>query len=442
MARPKSCRLAAGTVAGLLAFSTGLAAQTLPLPALPADDPVAATDPTDPAAPPVAEVAAPGEPIHERGRAWEYGLGLGAGWDSNIEFREPSLSSWLISPRANLTRVVRSRNGELRIGGSGYWNGYPQQEDLSTYDATFHLDLGHRSSPRTTWRANGSYGFGYSDDSSVLTDQGVLLPLVKMQTLEGAVGVVRKLGGRSSFRLDGRIYRTEFEQDPDEPAQLADGQSIRSTAGLERTLGSRDGMALEYSLESTLGAPSEADAEGSYYFTHFGSLQWTHVLSPRSGLLLEAGGSYTAASEQASLATKANFYGGASYRRQVGRSTFSVFARREVAPAFGLGVSRLENRFGLDATIGMGRDWTLRLTGVHVKPETPPGEEVGYANPDEAYVSLGRRIGRVFEVSTNARYRRRSSTNALPVIEGFRAVLVVSVLSPTGASGAPRSDGR
>jgi hypothetical protein len=34
-----------------------------------------------------------------------------------------------------------------------------------------------------------------------------------------------------------------------------------------------------------------------------------------------------------------SFYGGASYSREVGLSSVVLFARREVVPAFGLGVS-------------------------------------------------------------------------------------------------------
>ena len=207
---------------------------------------------------------------------------------------------------------------------------------------------------------------------------------------------------------------------------------------MERRLGQRDTGAIQYALESTLaGQPTDAvDGGGSYYLTHYGSLQWTHILSPRSGILLEAGASYTPNAEQAGLGQQANFYGGASYSRQVGRSSIALFARREVTPAFGLGVSRLENRFGLSATIPMGRAWTLQLAGIHVMPETPEGAEFTYSTPDEASVSLGRRIGRLFEISTEARYRRRGATSTFPAIEEFQAGVFLSLLSPTGNSGA------
>jgi hypothetical protein len=437
---------------GLLAFSTALSAQTLPLPTLPEEpatvDPADPGDPTDPADPDQASDVGLVEPVavtQERPRAWEYGLGVGAGWDSNVEFRVPDgPSSWAVSPRADLARVFWGRQGQLRIEGAGNWVhypelNYPELEDASTYDATFRMVGSHRSSVNTTWRADGSYSLGYSDSSPILVEQGVLLPLVKTRTLAAALGVIRKLGPRTSFSLDGRLYRTVFDQNSTEAPGLSNGQSVRGTAGLERTLGQRDTMGLVYSLESTLGRtlPDAADREGSYYLSQYGSLQWTHLFSARSGFLLEGGASYTPGTEAAGLAQPVSFYGGVSYRRQVKSSSVTLFARREVSPAFGLGFSRLEDRFGLSTAIPVAREWTLRLSGTSVRPETPSGTDFTYATLEEAFVTLGRRIGRIFEISTEARYRRRGSTSTIPTVDEFRAGVFLSLLSPTGRSTAP-----
>jgi hypothetical protein len=205
----------------------------------------------------------------------------------------------------------------------------------------------------------------------------------------------------------------------------------------EQNLGSRNTGALEYSLESNLGrVPPDSTEGGSYSLTHFGSLQWTRVLTPRSGLLLEAGGSYTPDPVEAGLEREGSFYGGLGYSRMVKRSRLYLFARREVVPAFGIGFSRLENRFGLDAFVPFGRAWTLRLAGIHVVPETPEGAPATYASPDEAFVSLGRRLGRRFEILSEARYRRRSSTATIPAIDTFRAGVFVSLVSPNERSDA------
>src|SRR6185503_14817311 len=177
--------------------------------------------------------------------------------------------------------------------------------------------------------------------------------------------------------------------------------------GLERQLGSRSTAAVEYSLEYV-----RPDLPATSHATHFGSLQWTRVLSQRSALLLEAGASYTPDAARAGLDRQQSFFGGASFTRQVRRSSLTVFVRREVAPAFGTGTSRLELRTGLRGSIPMGRDWELRMLAGHVQPESPGAEEAAAASSDHAFVTLGRRLGRRVEVSGEARYRRRGATGA------------------------------
>ena len=433
-----SC-LAAVAVIELCVLSTASFAQTQPMPVLPPEEPVT-VDPASPGKTAAGQGDASGAASLARPQPWEYGLGVGAGWDSNIDFRVPDgPSSSAIVPRGNLARVFWGPKGELRLGGSGYWVGYLEQEAQSRYDVTVSLDGTYRSSLDTTWRAGGSYAYGYSSSSTVLADQGVLLPVVPAQTAAVELGVTRRLGARTSFRLDGRAYSTTFDETDAGSFGLVDGRSIRGTAALEQKIGSRDTTGIVYSLESALNRPPGATDEGSQsYLTHYGSLQWTHVLSPRSGFLLEAGSSYTPDFVQAGLAQAWSFYGGASYSRKVKRSDIALFARREVTPAFGLGVSRLETRFGLSATIPMGRAWTLALAGTHVLPETPEGVDYSYSTPDEASVSLGRRLGRLFEISAEGRYRRRSATITYPAIESFQAGLFLSLLSPNGRSSMPR----
>jgi hypothetical protein len=422
-------------VVGPLMLASGLSAQTLPLPTIPEELPGDAR-PAKPGTGPAPDASAAAGPT--RPRPWEYGLGSGVGYDSNIEFRVPDgPSSIAVFPRGNFARVFWSPKGQLRMGGAGYWVGYRDQQELNRYDVSASLDGTYRSSPNTTWRAGASYDYGYSDSSQVLSDQGVLLPVVKTQTATGDLGVTQKLGPKTSLRLDGRLYSTVFDQPASGAVGLVDGRSLRGTAALEHRFGPRNAVAIEYSLEGALGRQPGADGS-RYYLTHFGSLQWSHLLSAWSGFLLEAGASYTPDAIQAGLVQRESFYGGASYNRQVKRSTATLFARREVTPAFGLGVSRIENRFGLRATIPMGRAWTLQVAGTHVKPETPEGAGFTYATPDEASLVLACRLGRHVEVSSEGRYRRRGATGAFPEIEGYQAGVFLSLISPGGAA-APRS---
>jgi hypothetical protein len=283
-------------------------------------------------------------------------------------------------------------------------------------------------SPHSEVRANASYGIGYSDRSRVLLDQATALPVVKARTLSAALGLTSRRGRHTSVRLDGRLYRTEF----DSPA-LIDGQSVRATIGVE-TVRERTIPAFEYAVEQV-----GSDRTGRPYLTHFAALQWTRVLSARSALLLQGGASLTPEAARAGLEHEKSFFGGAAFTHRSKRSSLTVFVRREVAPAFGLGQSRLELRSGLEAALPLGRAWELRLFGAHVTPDSGPAAERAYGASDDLLTSLGRRLGRRVEVSAETRYRRRGASARYPALESLQAGLFVTVLSPSGRALAPSS---
>jgi hypothetical protein len=412
-------------VVGAAVLATAASAQTLPVPTLP------------PEPPPEVEAPMPGQGVPETHAApgtsrdrWEYNLGVGAGYDSNIAFRvADGPDSWAVSPRGRLARVFTGEQGELRLGVSGSWRGYRDVEAFNRYNAGADLGANFRSSLTTTWQAGASYDLGYSDSSQILTDQGVLLPLVRTWSAAGYLGMSRTLGAHTSFRLQGRFHRVEFDEQDALASGLATGQSLRGTAGLERKLGQYDSASIEYSLQATLSHPSSGLEENGrpYYFTHFGSLQWNHVLSGRSAFMLEGGASYTPESERAGLARRVSFYGGASYSHRLRHSDLTLFVRREVTPAFGLGVSRVQTRLGVDAAFRLGRYWTFRLRGTHIIFESSDVNAVPYGTPDEVFASLSRRFGRHFSISGEGRYRRRGAVDPFPTVEAYQVGLFLTL---------------
>jgi hypothetical protein len=413
-------RLAAAA-AGLVLPTPRLTAQTLPVPVLPpAPSPQPEPSPSPAGTQPVpARAEAPDAPTSTRARPWEYVLGLSVSWDGNIDFLGPDGPSGVaVVPRGGLTRVFSTPRGQWRATLAAGGIDYPDDSGPRRYYGDLGVDGGYRSSPSTEWRASASYGVGYSDSSRILLEQGVSLPIVKTRSLAGALGVSRKTGPRTSLRIDGRFYRTEFDS-----SSLVDGASARVTIGLERQLDTRDTATIGYSLEDVLSG------QKSSYATHFASLQWTRLLSARSALLVEGGGSYTPDALRAALEQKGSFFGGASYTRQVRGSSVTLFLRREVTPAFGIGLSRVALRSGVRAGVPIGRAWQLRINTTHVRPDNPGGGGTVYASSDEAFAAVGRRLGRRFELTIDGRYRRRGATSAAPSISAFDAGLFLTLTS-------------
>jgi len=419
--RPTTLRTRVFGSALALLLPGRLTAQTMPVPAAPVESREGEATP--------APATAPGRsPYLEafqtpvRPRPWEYALAIGTGWDSNIDFDAARLRRGAsVTPRAGLARVFSSASGQLRAEASGRWSEYPGDKDLRGYYGDFGLD-GHYSSRRTSVWGRASYGIGDSATSEILIEQGVALPRVRVRSQAGTLGLSRALGRWTSLRLDGRFYRTQFDS-----STFVDGESVRGGIGLERQIGARSTAGIGYSFEH-----AAADRPGGTYLTHYGSLQWTRVLSRRSGLLLETGGSYTPDAFRAQLEHEVSFFGGASFTRQVRRSTAILFVRREVAPAFGLGISRLTLRSGLRLNVPLGRNWGLRLDASHVQPQSPTGAPRLDATSDDAYVVLSRRLGARLGIASDVRYRRSGATLRYPMVDGFQAGVALTLLSSAG----------
>jgi hypothetical protein len=417
-----------GAGAAVLVLATSLDAQTLPVPTLPPEPPPEA-EPAAPPTTPQAGAPAQPEPVETtvRRRSWEYSVGAGIRYDSNIDFLIANGPSGVgLVPRGALAHVFWGPHGHFRAGASGSWTEYPEQSSFNRGDLEFRVDGSYRSSPGTTWRGNAAYGFGYSDTSQPLLEQGVLLQLVKTRTLSGAAGLAQQLGTQTLLRIDGRIYRTVF----DAPG-FTNGESVRGTVGLERRISSRNGGAIEYSFENV-----QSQTPGLYYLTHFVSLQWTRLFSLRTAFLLEGGVSYTPDAALAGLGQSQAFFGGATFRRQIKRSSLVAFVRREVVPLFGVGASNVAIRAGMNAVVPIGPVTELRLAYTHIEPEAPHGTQPQYPSSDDAVATLGRRLGGKLAISGEVGYRRRGATVALTPIEAFQAGVFLT-LTPAGARTPP-----
>ena len=437
-------RLERFALAGLLwtAFGTLAVAQTQPLPALPEPEPggeetetTARTRPEpQPLLPTGPGSLATAQPVSRtRPRPWQYGLGVGAFYESNIGFgglqSASAVSGFAFAPRGSVTRVFWSPKWQVRVNGDGQWRGYPQHADLNRYYANGSLNGSYRPTPATSWNTNLAFGYGHTDSTRILAEQGVQLPLAKTRNLNASLGVTHQLGPRSSLRASVSANRTTFDQPPPPAPQLYDGQSTRFTTGFDRRLGSRDTTGIEYSLERTRSGQS---TPGSHYLTHFASLQWSHVLTPRSGLLLDGGASYTPEATLAGLQRRGSFFGGASFNRKVKRSTVLLFARREVTPAFGIGVSRLEDRFGLNVTTPLGQRWQMTASGTHVEPHAPGGATgTGlYGRSDDGALTVSRRLGRNIDLSAQGSYRRYGGAAGSAATDSYQVGAFVSLVNP------------
>jgi hypothetical protein len=351
---------------------------------------------------------------------WDYALGTGLTWDSNIDFVTPAGPKGIVvAPRGSLARLFAIPHAQLRATAAASAIGSSSGSAPGRYDGNLGFDASYRPSPSTRWRASGSYGLGYTDSSRSLLEQGVVLPVVKARVLTGSLGLTRSTGSRTSLRVDARFQHADFD-----PPSLVGADSARSAVGLERRLSDRSTTALEYALESV-----RMDQGRGSYLTHRGSFQWAYLVSPRSTLLLDAGSTYTRDAARAALDDRQNLFGGASFTRRAKRSSLTLLVRRDVTPVLGLGASLRELRLGLGATVAAERAWELRIAVSYVRPDMLRAAQALSAASDDVFAALDRRLGSRLDVSGELRYRRRAASQ-IPGVETFRAGLYVTLIPP------------
>jgi hypothetical protein len=291
-------------------------------------------------------------------------------------------------------------------------------------DAEVGVEGSRAFSPQSTLRGDFSAELGHTDSGGILDEQGILLPLSQTRALEGSMDVTWQAGSRTPVRIGARGYYTDFD-DP----ELIDSSSARTLLSVGRSLSDHTTLTARYDFEFS--------RLGSSFMSHFGSLQWDHVLGKRSAMLLEGGVSYSDGEFESGLSSSWNPFGGASFARSVGRSRVLVFARREVVPAFGVGGLRLVNRFGVRMSMPVRRvqvdldgSYVKRNLSADVPADTPDAEEA----IAEGSLRLRKRLGERYIIGLQGRFRRQFAFGVNSPIDGILATIVLSFSNP-GAGG-------
>jgi hypothetical protein len=389
----------------------------LPRPAEPATSPDPASRPAD----------VPGG--SSRPSPWDYALGLGLGWESNVGLDTgQGPSDFTGRLRGNLAYALRKPKGEIRIAGDGAGYFYAEQTQFNRADGSLSVQGSRRFSPETRGSLGMGASYSHSDSTTVLIDQGLLLPLTRTIAYSADVGMDHLLSPRTTIRGAVRGYLVQF---PDSDA-YQDGNSLRFSLGLDRRIDAEDTIGLESSAERAdlFGGSTTADSPGVYW-TYYLSSQWTHAFSPRTATLLEAGTSYTPEGEAAGLGRTWSFYGGAGISRRVRRTRWTAYYRREVLPAFGLGGLRSADRVGLSVNAPLGRTWDATFGGNYSREaaSSSSGQRLGAS---DAYATIGARLSRRLRLSAEGRYLRRSAYGPYLDTDALRVGLFLTLVPPTG----------
>jgi len=422
--------LLAGALAGVPVIA---AAQTQPMPELPqppsgrpGETAPEETAPTDETALPE-EVALPqaaGSPTVGRSRVWDYSLVGGLGWESNVGPELSSGPSDLVGQlRGRITRIVNRPRSSVQFSGAGTGYLYRQQTNWNRADLSLDLDASRTFLPRTTGTISLGFSYDHSDTSSVLADQGVLLPLTRTVNYSAGAEATHRLSRRTGIR--GRIDVGRLDLPESDIYQGT--SSLRMTVALDQRLGTRETVSVVLSSESTGGDQTD---DASRHRTRYLSLQWQRLLSPYTAVLVEGGPSYTADYARAGLDQQWGFFGGVSVRRAVRRSRLTAFYRREVIPAFEFGGLRYVDRFGLNAATPLRQAWWLTLASAYTQ-DAGSDEYDGRQSRIDASFTLDKVISPRLRLLAEGRYSRQAAYGLVPELDAFQAGVYVEFVPST-----------
>jgi hypothetical protein len=394
-------------------------AQTESLPVLVLDAP-----PADPDGGP-GSTDAPGSINAEERDRWEYAVGAGAGWESDVglQVSTPGPSDFGGSTFLDVSWLAVRPRSRTRMAGGATATVYAEQTDYNRWEGDAGFSTSRKLSRNTTGALGLAADYGYTDTSRILSDQGQILPITRAISYAGNIGVSTRLSSRNDLRVNARAYRVDF---PDSDL-LQDSTSLRLTAAFDRRLGQRDTLGAEYSSE---GANR---VEGSLtYWTHYVSANWQRTVARETSLRVRMGASYTPALE-GETSQLWRFYGGVGLSRTVRGSRLGAAYNREVLPVFGLEGVRFADRFTLTAAIPLGRSWQMDLAAYYMMDAETAASGDRAASTDGS-AGLSTRLSRRSWLSARGRYYRRASFEGIPTLDNYRVGLFFVYGTEPGAA--------
>jgi len=397
---------AAGFAAAVPASAQYRPPAPLPEPVPPAEPtpvstPVFTPTPEDQEAPPLLAQ----EKTRRLGWNWQPGLVLDGTYEQNVGFtRPPGPDDIFGALAASLSRVRRTERSDFRLSVRGVGYLYHDVASQSRVDAFATLSTSGPLSRRVDGRLTGDYSFAHTDSDAVLIESGVLLPLERTKTAGASTGLTWRLAERTSFSLNGRCWRVDFESE-----RLLDTTDCNVASALSRRVSRRDDLSLLGRFEWAV------DDVSTRQIATFG-LGFGHRLGSglRFELFLGAAQTQTVVTEApVEAAPRWDFDGAAALTGRIRRSTLSLSYRHSPTPTYGFGVTEVSDIFGLAAIVPIGSRLELLANDSFVLRIDPVLQDGPRRRDWDAFVGASFRLVRRLRLVLGYRFRVRGLVDSL-----------------------------
>ena len=280
-------------------------------------------------------------------RGWSYSGEAQGGWESNPVFESSTdPSSWLARLGGGLGYATAGRRSAFSVNANGGATDYFNLEGRDRYYYSGGLSWVQRFSQRTTFTLSETLTNDYSQNSALLIEGGILLPLSRALTSRTAARLRQTLNP-----VLGLEARVQYDYVDFATPTLADGDQLDSELAMNRRFGERHSASLSYSF---LSSASGGQPRLNYHSAYLGGskrLSLTTTASANLGAtaLPQPDGSWRVIPSALAHLSALN-----------ARTRLHVDARYEhrASQAFGLGQDRIADIASLALQRPFGRKWT------------------------------------------------------------------------------------
>jgi len=288
------------------------------------------------------------------------------------------------------TRV--SDRSQLLFGGQGNVSFYRDSPQNNTFGYGVNFSGSYEFTPRTSFGFAQTLSQGYSRDSALLTDQGILLPLVLTGTATTSASLAHRLSDKTT--VSGNVaYRRVAFADP----AFRGGSTISAGVNLNRQLTTRDGMSVSYSLGQS------RPQEGVPVNTHSLNAGWSRTANARINFGL--GGGVSSSSRPGGVSPVVTLNASANLSALVARGVLAVNYSRGIRQTFGLGRTQLTDVLSARFSHPIGQRFSVSNSLTYRLSRDPVGVEFTFHSWTYS-ASGGYQLAREWSIGASYRYER------------------------------------
>jgi hypothetical protein len=308
--------------------------------------------------------AQPGAPPD---KPWSLTAGALETYDDNPGLTTQATQSFGTALQGGLSRDWRLQRGDIKLSGNANQIFYSETPALNNFGFLVGATASYRITRRLSWNAGDGASSSYAQDSTVLTEAGVVLPRVVTHTNTASTGLSYALSPTTQIGGSAALQNVTFDS-----SELAGASTESSQFFLSRQLSKSEKIGISAQYLRTLTEGTSEDSGG--FFGTWQAIVGTAdcyidcrgVQNPLTGASVSASGGVLAYTTPGESGVKYAPGGSVVLNSHPRKSdTLALSYGRTIAPAFGFGRTQINDLLGATYVVNLGQHFGLNANGTY-----------------------------------------------------------------------------